>query len=161
MSSRLPTPNLICRLNKSPSLLFPATAILMNCVLFPHTIRTILSPTIHPAVQHPKYCDSHIRSCGIDFISSRFAFFGRLDVHSERFYFIYYVVLSGILHPFGGNEGGFFLHNINSRHEQGNHQPSSCFCRIMAACCSFVRWNSVPDCCWHRHEIREFLKVLR
>lgn len=24
--------------------------------------------------------------------------------------------------------------------------PSSCFCRIMAACCSFVRWNSVPDC---------------
>ena len=26
--------------------------------------------------------------------------------------------------------------------------PSSCFWRMIAACCSFVRWNSVPDCCW-------------
>lgn len=25
--------------------------------------------------------------------------------------------------------------------------PSSCFFRMMAACCSFVRANSVPDCC--------------
>lgn len=95
---------------KFPILLFPATAILMNGVLFPHTIRTILFATTHPVVQHPKYCDSHIRSCGIDFISSRLAFFGRLNVHSERFYFIYYVDLSGILYPFGEKGGGVFFY---------------------------------------------------
>jgi hypothetical protein len=25
--------------------------------------------------------------------------------------------------------------------------PASCFCLIICACCSLVRWNSVPDCC--------------
>lgn len=27
----------------------------------------------------------------------------------------------------------------SSRYQKGNYQPSSCFCRIIAACCSFVR----------------------
>lgn len=56
--------------------------------------------------------------------------------------------------------GDFF--NIEKKersgHEEGNHRPSSCFCRIMAACCSFVRWNSVPDCYEHGYEIREPFK---
>ena len=146
-----------------PILLFPATAILMNGFLSPpNTIRTTLSAAAHPVVQHPRYCDSQTRSCGTDFISSRLASFGRLQLHNERSYFHYCVALSGILQSFGGKgRVFFFLHNLSSRHEQENHEPSSCFCRIMAACCSFVRWNSVPDCYGHRYEIREFWKIFR
>lgn len=31
----------------------------------------------------------------------------------------------------------------------GRGIPCSCFCLIIAACCSFVRWNSVPVCYSH------------
>jgi len=41
------------------------------------------------------------------------------------------------------------IYNPDHRSLKGLNVPSSCFWRMIAACCSFVRWNSVPDCCAH------------
>lgn len=148
-----PTPNLIRCLNKSPKAYvpFPTPAALLSSNIFPHTTPSTIT---NPTVQHPERSASPLgRPVRISFLIGLLFLVGcTFTVNDVAIVSLCCLVF---LSPYGRTISySPFPKEKGSRHEYRNYQPSSCFCRIMAACCSFVRWNSVPDCYKAGHEIR-------